>query len=217
MRVAALLSGGKDSVYAAFLSSIMGMDPEVALINVPEEEHPMVYHRPNIHLAGVVARLMGLEAKHFKGSTEEDLAGAIGSVGADALVAGVVASEYQYWFLQEACRRAECTLIAPLWGRDPEELLREYTEAGMEVVITRVAAEGLDRSLLGRTISEVAGRLLEAHRRWGVNPVGEGGEFETLVVGAPWFSGKIRIKDVEVSEEGPFTATLRVLEHEVVA
>ncbi|HDJ27219.1 MAG TPA: TIGR00289 family protein, partial [Aciduliprofundum sp.] len=45
----------------------------------------------------------------------------------------------------------------------------------------------------------------------------EGGEFETLVVGAPWFSGKIRIKDVEVSEEGPFTATLRVLEHEVVA
>ena len=50
-----------------------------------------------------------------------------------------------------------------------------------------------------------------------MNPVGEGGEFETLVLWAPWFSGKIRIKKAEVSEEGPLTATLRVLEHEVVA
>ncbi len=217
MRVASLLSGGKDSVYAAFLASLMGMDPEVALVNLPEEEHPMVYHRPNVHLAEVVARLMGMEVFHFTGSSEGDLSGAIRSAGAEALVAGVVASEYQYWFLQEACRMAECALIAPLWGRDPLELLDEYSEAGMEVVITRVAAEGLGRELLGKTLDEARRILGEAHRRWGVNPVGEGGEFETLVLWAPWFSGKIRIKKAEVSEEGPLTATLRVLEHEVVA
>jgi predicted ATP pyrophosphatase (TIGR00289 family) len=88
--------------------------------------------------------------------------------------------------------------IAPLWHRDQSEILREILRLRFEVVITGVYAIGFDEEWLGRRIDQsVIQDLLRLNEAYGVSIVGEGGEFETLVVDAPFFRKKISILKAE--------------------
>jgi len=69
--------------------------------------------------------------------------------------------------------------------------------------MVHVAANGLDKSWLGRRIDEVAAvELAKLSEKYGINVCGEGGEYESLVVDAPWFKEKLVIDDAEVVWEG---------------
>jgi diphthine-ammonia ligase len=77
-------------------------------------------------------------------------------------------------------------VFAPLWQQDPWDLADAMLDAGFEIRIIRVAAAGLDDSWLGRTLDAAALEDLEdLGERYGVHPLGEGGEFETLVTDGP--------------------------------
>jgi uncharacterized protein (TIGR00290 family) len=81
------------------------------------------------------------------------------------------------------------------------------------IMITACAAEGLSERMLGRIITpDVIEELKRYNELYGVNPVGEGGEYETAVLQAPLFrqglnvtfekvwkgnAGRIRILHVE--------------------
>ncbi len=66
--------------------------------------------------------------------------------------------------------------------------------AGFEVIITSVAAEGLDQSWLGRKLDyEMLKDLEKLHDKHGVHMGGEGGEYESFVLDAPMMKKKIRI------------------------
>jgi len=68
--------------------------------------------------------------------------------------------------------------------------------------VTHVAARGLDEKWLGRRIDmKAAAELKMLSERYGVNVCGEGGEYESLVVDAPWFKKRLEIKRAEVSWE----------------
>ena len=85
-------------------------------------------------------------------------------------------------------------VFAPLWRHDPRQLVRDYLAAGFEIVFSSVSAEGLDTTWLGRHWDDrVVGDLLRLQETRGVNPCGEGGEFETLVLDAPLFERRIEI------------------------
>jgi diphthamide synthase (EF-2-diphthine--ammonia ligase) len=57
---------------------------------------------------------------------------------------------------------------------------------GFEVEITDVAARGLDKSWIGRVLDkESVEELLELAEEYRFHPAGEGGEYETKVVGFP--------------------------------
>jgi uncharacterized protein (TIGR00290 family) len=76
-------------------------------------------------------------------------------------------------------------------------------EAGMEVVVTAVAAMGLDESWLGRVLdADAAGELKELSLRHGFDVCGEGGEMETLVVNAPWFGKRLEIVEARREWDG---------------
>jgi asparagine synthase (glutamine-hydrolysing) len=69
--------------------------------------------------------------------------------------------------------------------------------------MTKVAAEGLDKSWLGREItSKDIDNLVKIHTKNQINIAGEGGEFETLMVDGPIFSKKIDVKVKDIVEEG---------------
>src|SRR3989338_2180036 len=74
MRLAALISGGKDSIYSAYLAS---KEHEIAYVISMVSENPESYmfHFPNIYLVKEQARLMGIELleKKTKGVKEEKL------------------------------------------------------------------------------------------------------------------------------------------------
>ena len=48
--------------------------------------------------------------------------------------------------------------------------------------------------MLGKTLLDVTDDLLSAHSKYGIHILGEGGEFESLAIDAPWFHcGRLHI------------------------
>ncbi len=121
----------------------------------------------------------------------------------DGIVTGAIASSYQKQRVDAICDDLGLTHLSPLWGRSSSELLDEVIEAGMEVVVTAVAAMGLDESWLGRVLDrDAAGELKELGSRYGFDVCGEGGEMETLVVDAPWFGKRLEIVEARREWDG---------------
>ncbi|HHH84222.1 MAG TPA: TIGR00289 family protein, partial [Thermoplasmatales archaeon] len=59
MKVAALLSGGKDSLYAAYIATQYGWDLTHA-VTIKPEKLSWMYHTENIHLVNSIAESMGI-------------------------------------------------------------------------------------------------------------------------------------------------------------
>ena len=70
-----------------------------------------------------------------------------------------------------------------------QELLRDF-----EVIVTGIASEGLEEKDLGNKFDLA---FIEKIKKLKINKVGEGGEFETLVINCPMFKKRIEIEDAE--------------------
>ena len=69
----------------------------------------------------------------------------------------------------------------------------------MDVIIVVTAAEGLDESFLGAHFNEVLiGRLKRVAAARRINLAGEGGEYESLTLNAPFFSRPITYATEEI-------------------
>ncbi|KAI0540734.1 hypothetical protein GGR58DRAFT_105319 [Xylaria digitata] len=101
-----------------------------------------------------------------------------------------------------AGRRARKSADVPT--RDDARLLRDMATVGLEARIVKVASAGLDEDFLWTNVASEVGvqRAERAMRRFGAaggrgSILGEGGEFETLVVDGPpsLFKGRIVVSD----------------------
>jgi len=200
MRVAALCSGGKDSTFALWLAQKEKHVVDRILAMIPLREDSWMFHSSNIHLIDLFAKcvelpLTKIKTSGLKGEEIEDLRRAIKSLGVEGVISGAIASKYQKSVIDGICQELGLVHLAPLWGREPAELLREIVETGFEVIITSVAAYGFDESWLGRKIDRASIEdLMKLHERFKINVAGEGGEFETLVLDGPLFKRKIEVK-----------------------
>ncbi|MBO8180082.1 MAG: TIGR00289 family protein [Archaeoglobus sp.] len=206
MKVAALISGGKDSILA--LHKVAEKHELVSLVGVfPRNADSYMFHSVNLHMLDVVAESIGLPLKKLYVSGEEEkevdeLAEQVGEIDAEALCIGGIESNYQKKRFERVCREAGMELIAPLWKMDPERLMREVAEK-FEAVIVSVSAMGLDESFLGRRIDEnCIEDLKKLNKKYGVHLAGEGGEFETLVLDTPLYRFRIKIDGMKKFWDG---------------
>ncbi len=203
MRVAALCSGGKDSAYALWLAMEQGHEVAQVVAMIPRREDSWMFHFPNIHLIDLFAECAGLPLTKAETSGERerelaDLKRVLQGLDVEGVISGAIASTYQKSRIERICDELGLKSIAPLWQKEPVGLLREMLEAGFKIIITSAAAQGFDSSWLGRELDEKAlGDLVELDKKYGINPVGEGGEFETLVIDAPYFKNKIEVVEAE--------------------
>ncbi|WP_251343550.1 diphthine--ammonia ligase [Haloplanus halophilus] len=202
---ASLFSGGKDSSWALYRALERGLDVE-RLVTVHPGEDSYMYHVPATDLAALAAESVGIELLEVdpddlgaaaatdagaQGDAElEPLEAALRDLAAEIDLAGVTAgaveSEFQTSRIEAMCERLGIDLFAPLWQRDPVELGEAMLDAGFEIRIVQVAAAGLDESWLGRRLdADALDELVALNEAYGVHPLGEGGEFETLVTDAP--------------------------------
>ena len=87
--------------------------------------------------------------------------------------------------------------------------LEEILKNKFKFIITKIAAEGLDSSWIGRPITtKDIKQLTQLQKKLGLNPAGEGGEYETLMVDGPIFRKPIKIKKKKIIEESPYNAEL---------
>jgi diphthine-ammonia ligase len=214
--VTALVSGGKDSIYAAYLADTQGFTVDELVTLRPSDADSPLFHTPNLDLVALQSEAWGKrhrpvpvpgggEAAELE-ALESALAGVKGPV-----VAGAIASSYQWARLIRIASRVGRRLYAPLWRVDPVRVVREEIAAGLDIRFVHLAAESLPPEWLGSRLDEP--RLAELERlgrgRTPVHPAGEGGEYETLVVDAPFFRARL---ELERSDRAlaPSTARLNV-------
>ena len=222
MKVAALVSGGKDSCYALGLAQGAG-HAVVALLNLcpadPAAEDTdshcfqTVAHGAVPALAaatglpllvrrltgGSTATGMGYDTP-IRGDEVEDLAALLLAAvaafpGLEGVVSGAVASDYQRLRVEHAAARAGLMALAPLWHVPQLTLLADMERDGLDAVLVKVAAEGLDPDRwCGQRLAAAVPHLTRLAGSLGLNPAGEGGEYETLTLDCPAFRrGRLRL------------------------
>lgn len=125
----------------------------------------------------------------------------------EAVSVGAILSSYQRTRVEDVCARLGLVALSYLWQRDQLELMHEMCEASQtdapgnfEARLIKVAAVGLNQLSLGKTLPEVFPTLMKLHKMYDVHICGEGGEFETMVLDAPFFSkGRLKLLSKEDS------------------
>ncbi len=211
MKLTVLFSGGKDSVFSAFWAMYQGH--EVRLLSLVPESDSMMFHFPNVLHCGKQAAAMGLEIDFLHVKNDNELAELEGFLSGQAakgkcegVVAGAIESEYQKQRIEQICSRLNLASFAPLW-RTYDSYISEVTEY-FNAVFTRVAAGGLGAEWLGRKFDSSFVGMAKSSRLK-INPSLEGGEGETFVLDAPFYSAMLEISGSAVEKEGS-SATLAI-------
>ena len=209
MTVTALVSGGKDSIYSAYLADTQGMSVDELVVLKPADPDSMMFHTPNLPLVALQAEAWGKSARvvDVHGPSEADEVQAVRdalSSGKGPVVAGAIASAYQWSRLQSVTFALGRPLYCPLWGKDPGRVVREEIGAGLEIRLVQLAAEPLTPELLGRRLDLDMVAEIERRSRSvrAVNVAGEGGEYETLVTDVPDWDHRLVLDRVESEQHG---------------
>ncbi|GAB1286700.1 Diphthine--ammonia ligase [Apodemus speciosus] len=217
MRVAALISGGKDSCYN-MMQCVAEGHQIVALANLRPDESQVesdeldsyMYQTVGHHAVDLYAEAMALPLyrRTIRGRSLE--------TGRDytKCEGDEVEDLYELLKLVKGCKRLNLQPLAYLWQRNQEDLLREMIASNVKAIIIKVAALGLDPDKhLGKTLVEMEPYLLEyvpslylkeekehligknldrqLSKKYGVHVCGEGGEYETFTLDCPLFTKKI--------------------------
>ncbi|PVH85875.1 adenine nucleotide alpha hydrolases-like protein [Cadophora sp. DSE1049] len=151
---------------------------------------------------------------------------------ANALSTGAILSTYQRTRVESVAIRLGLTPLSYLWQypilppATQISLLEDMQAVGLDARIVKVASGGLDESFLWQNVAsqQVMRRIEKSMKKFGTDGdgavLGEGGEFETLVVDGPasLFKSEIVVeeKDRGVVREGGGSAWLKILESRVV-
>ena len=159
-----------------------------------------MFQIPGTHLVEHQANLANVPwlEVNSKGVQEEeisDLEAALSSLQIDGIVSGALRSDYQKVRLERMAERLGIHSWTPLWHQSSIEHMRGLVSNGFEVMLTSVSCDGLDESWLGQILTEKSlAKLEQKAEQFRFNVDGEGGEYETLVVGGPHLPGRLDIE-----------------------
>lgn len=208
MKLGVLFTGGKDSLLALFKQQ---KNIVCLLTMFSENKESYMFHTSSIEITKLQAKALNLPLiiGKTKGKKESELIDlkelirkAIKKYKIDGIVTGALYSVYQGERIANICEELRIKCINPLWNLDPEQELNELIDNKFEFIFTSVAADGLNKSWLNKTITkEDIKKLKELNKKYGVSLIGEGGCFESLVLNCPMFSKKIEIIDSKIEME----------------
>jgi diphthine-ammonia ligase len=174
---ACLFSGGKESVYAIQTVQKQGVKVKHLIYEVPSFLSP---HALNMEAMKILAKSM---KKHFTivnlNEDGDELVTALKNLKIETLVAGDINVPQHITWLNDKCSRAgKVKLLEPLWGKDTSVLFREM--------------------FLGKLGSRLKAAIIGVdNKRLKEDPLGENGEYHTIVIESPLYSNAFRIKPVK--------------------
>ena len=202
MNVAVLFSGGKDSTMALYYALNANEDVKYLLSMKSRNDESYMFHVPNIHITDLLSQaldipLISAETDGVKEEELEDLKAAfenLKSLGVEAIYTGALYSVYQKSRLEKLGLEVGLEIVSPYWHVDELEYMREIISSGFKIIISGVAAWGLDESWLGRVIDDEAiDELVKLNEKYRIDIAFEGGEAETLAIDGPIFKKRIKI------------------------
>ena len=210
IRVALLFSGGKDSTYATWIVQHQAWQiASLVTIRSPDADS-LMFHYPGIEWTSLQAKALGLNhilVDQKSSDTLSDLEHALATLKSaesiDGVVTGAVASEYQKTRFDRLCDSLGLKSYSPLWHKNPSLLVSDLKNGGYRILLSAVAANGLDEKWLGIELNEERWTRLEGlSRKYGIHLAGEGGEYESFVLDAPNFQRKIVIEKTRIEWNG---------------
>jgi diphthine-ammonia ligase len=199
MKAAGLFSGGKDSLYAIYLTEKQGVNVEDLISLIPSLPIPSP-HAENIEAIKMLAGSMDKNLTIVDFNEGESFIEALKALKVDALVAGDIFVEAHLTALRDVCNKVGLKLLEPLYGRDTSGLFREIFNSRFKAYITGLDLDFLGEEWLGFTISEDTGPAFLS-KIGSVDPLGENGEFHTLVLECPLYAKAFKVKSAEKKVE----------------
>jgi len=207
MKLAFLLSGGKDSLYSAYLAKQSGHELTCAITIYSKNQDSYMFHTPSIEKTKkqtdsmqvplIIYKTKGEKEKELK-DLEEALKKAKEKYKIQGITTGALYSEYQASRIQKICDKLKIKCINPLWNKDEIKYLNELIKNKFKVIITAVAAYPLNQSWLGREINKQFIKEVKVLKeKFKIHPAGEGGEFETFVLNCPLFKKELKVKSFQ--------------------
>ncbi|MEI7961983.1 MAG: diphthine--ammonia ligase, partial [archaeon] len=201
--IGALISTGKDSLFALYLMQKQGYDVKCLITIDSKNKDSYMFHTPTISLAKLQSKAIGIPLIIAKtnGQKEIELADlqkaikiGVNKFGIEGVCSGALYSNYQRERIEHICENLGIRSFSPLWHMNQLAYLKHLISARFGVIITKIAAKGLDEKWLGRIIDlNAIDELAVLETKLGINPAGEGGEYESLVIDAPIFRKKIEV------------------------
>ncbi|MBT96722.1 MAG: diphthine--ammonia ligase [Candidatus Pacearchaeota archaeon] len=211
MKVAVLFSGGKDSTYAIYLAKKYGYKIACLISIISKNEDSFMFHTPTISKTKKQAKTMNIPIviQNTSGKKEEeleDLERVIKKVKDEfkikGIITGAIQSIYQASRIQKICDKLNLECFNPLWQKDELEYWNELLDNKFEIIITKVACEGLYQGWLGKKINKNnLKNLIDLSKKFKFHLGFEGGEAESFVLNCPLFKKQLKIVDSKISGE----------------
>ena len=212
MKLALLLSGGKDSLYSGFIAKKFNHELSCLISIFSENKESYMFHTPSISKVENQAKVMRIPLiiQKTKGKKEDELKDlekaikiAIKKYKIEGVVTGAIQSVYQASRIQKICNKLKIWVFNPLWQVDEEEYLNDLVKNKFKVIIIGVFAFPLDKKWLGKEIDKnFIKEIKELNKKYKISQIGEGGEFETFVLNCPLFKKELKIKNYNDFKEG---------------
>jgi len=206
--VIALVSGGKDSTFALEIAIDNGMNVTKLFTMFPQRRDSYMFHTPALSIVPLFSKAVEipLVTAETEGTPEkefDDLLDALIPLHPDVLIGGAIASQYQYRRLKRISKVLGCELFFPLWHMAPTELLDNLLARRYSIIFSAVSAMGLNKDWLAKKLNtDTVKMLMKLAGTYGVHPAGEGGEYETLVLDAPFFKARIVLDSLKKEWDG---------------
>lgn len=220
LRLGCLFSSGKDSSYALYVMMRQNYAIECLISLKSKNKDSYMFHTPNIELTRLQAEAMDIPLLMHttEGKKEEELKDlrealkqAKKEYKLEGIVTGALWSNYQRERIEKICDSLGLKIFAPLWHISQEQEMRELLSHGFEIMMSSIAAYGLDENWLNRKLTgKDIDRLAKLNKQIGFNVAGEGGEYESLVVDAPMFRKRLKIIKYSIEKESENVARLIV-------
>ena len=190
------LSGGKDSTYALYEALREGLNVKHLLfIKTGSRAHLM-----NRWVLKLVSEAVDIPAVAVNKELPA-IRKALRKLKADMFVSGVMTTpEHMDWY-EEVCGPIQVKHYAPLWGKNPLKALEEMKQAGFHMLVIEVdTAMGSNKNWLGKEIDDsMINELKQLEKKQNINPIGEWGEYHTIVLDCPVYKQRINILKSEIT------------------
>jgi len=194
-------SGGKDSCFAYYL--VTSSRYKVShLVNFISREFKRVnFHGTEDKLIRLQSSAIGLpllQKETTPEGYEQEFKEAVETLkpdGVKGMIFGdIYLQEHKDW-VERVCGELGIKAIEPLWGRNPEEILCDFIDAGFEAVIVSAQSKLIDKNWMGHLVDRAFMRYLKDRK---IDICGENGEYHTLVTNGPVFKRRIHLSKSKI-------------------
>lgn len=219
MKLAALYSGGKDSNFALWEAS-KKHKIQCLITIISKNPHSYMFQTPGINMTKLQALCLNIPIikQETQGEKEKELDDlkkaiekAITKFKIEGIVTGAIKSTYQASRIQKICKELNIWCFNPIWQINEIEFLNKLIKSKFKIIIVGIASYPLTKKYLGKELNKnIINELILMSKNYGLNPAGEGGELETLVIDGPNFKKSIDITQSQIICDSENSGILKI-------